>query len=146
MHKKHRNLNNQSLPLFHQFHQLALETQHYIHNPENYLIWRYATDWTHSVSYEMLTFSPDVRMQTLQYKLIFLLLNTLKLLINLALQKKNSFKAIFHSGTQTPRSSKKEDLGEKKNAVGVLVTCGKTPTTVAWNECLKMYRRVIVTQ
>jgi len=88
MHKKHRNLNNQSLPLFHQFHQLALETQHYIHNPENYLIWRYATDWTHSVSYEMLTFSPDVRMQTLQYKLIFLLLNTLKLLINLALQKK----------------------------------------------------------
>jgi len=30
-----------------------------------------------------LTFSPDVRMQTLQYKVIFILLNTLKLLMNL---------------------------------------------------------------
>jgi len=44
----------------------------------------------------MRTFSPDVRMQTLQYEVIFILLNTLKLLMNLSLQK-NRFNAIVHN-------------------------------------------------
>jgi len=35
----------------------------------------------------MRAFSADVRMQTLQYDVIFILLNTLKLLMNLSLQK-----------------------------------------------------------
>jgi len=36
-------------------------------------------------------------------------------------------------------------LGEKKRS-GALVTRGKTPTTVTWGECLKIYCCVIVAQ
>jgi len=45
-------------------------------DPDNDLIWGYETDWTRSASSDMRTFSPDVRMQTLQYEVIFILLNT----------------------------------------------------------------------
>jgi len=40
-----------------------------------------------SASSDMRTFSPDERMQTLQYKVIVISSNTLKLLIILSLQK-----------------------------------------------------------
>jgi len=43
--------------------------------------------WTRSASSDMRTFSPDVRMQTLLCKIMFILLNTLKLLMSSSLQK-----------------------------------------------------------
>ena len=43
------------------------------------------TDWTRSASFDMGSLSPDVRMQTL---VMFILLDTLLLLMNLSLQKK----------------------------------------------------------
>jgi len=57
------------------------------YNPDSDLIWEYETDLTRSDSSVMRTFSPDVRMRTLLYKVIFILLKTLKLLMNLSLQK-----------------------------------------------------------
>jgi len=61
----------------------------------------------------MRTFSPDVPMQTLQYKVIFVLLNTLKLLMNLSLQK-HRFNAIFRNQTyRHPHRLKKQIWVEK---------------------------------
>jgi len=45
---------------------------------------------TRSASSDVCTLSPDVRLQTLEYKVIFILLNTLKLLVNSSLQKNQS--------------------------------------------------------
>jgi len=36
--------------------------QYTVYNPDNDLIWGYETDWTHSASSDVRTFSPDVRM------------------------------------------------------------------------------------
>jgi len=55
----------------------------YISNPDNNIMWGNETDWTRSASSDMRIFSPDVRMQTLQNKVIIILLITLKLLMNL---------------------------------------------------------------
>jgi len=63
-------------------------------------------------------------------------LNTLKLLMNLSLQKKTDFTRFFMIETRhpTPRSTNKSrsGFGWRKPAVGVgaLVTCGKTPATL----------------
>ena len=43
-----------------------------VYNPDNDLIWEYETDWTHYASSDICTFSPDVRMQTLLYKVYFI--------------------------------------------------------------------------
>jgi len=58
-----------------------------VYDLDNDLIWWYEIDWTRSASSDLCTFSPDVRMQTLQYKAIFILLSALKLMMNLSLHK-----------------------------------------------------------
>jgi len=40
----------------------------------------------------------------------------------------------------------KKQIWVKKSAVGALVTRAKTPNTVTWSECLRIYYGVIVTQ
>jgi len=57
-----------------------------VYNPDNDLIWECETDWTRSASADMRSFSPDVRMWTLYCK-VSMLLNLLKLLMKLSLQK-----------------------------------------------------------
>jgi len=59
--------------------------------------------------------------------------------------KKNRFHAIFVIKLRHPDRLKKQ-IWVKNPAVGALVTCGKTPTTVTLNERLKIYCRAIVTQ
>jgi len=59
-----------------------------------------------------------------------MLLNTLKLLMNLSLQRKDRFNVILYDETYTPRSTKQSRSGWKCRAVGALGTCRKTPTTV----------------
>jgi len=43
-----------------------------MYSPDNDLIRWYETEWTRSASSDMHTFSPDVRMQTLKYKVTFI--------------------------------------------------------------------------
>jgi len=43
-----------------------------MYNPDNDLIRWYETEWTRSASSDTHTFSPDVRMQTLKYKVTFI--------------------------------------------------------------------------
>jgi len=73
-----------------------------------------------------------------------MLLNILKLLINLSLQK-TDLTRFFIIKPRHPGRLKKQ-MRMEKASVGALATHGKTPTTVTWNERLKIYCRVIVTQ
>jgi len=68
-------------------------------------------------------------METLQRKVIFILLNTLKLLMNLSLQK-TPISPDFSSVNLDPQVDLKTRSERKKPSVGALVTCGKTPATV----------------
>jgi len=77
---------------------------------------------------------------------IFVLLNTLIKVTDEFITLKKQIKSDFSELKLDAQVDKKADLGEKHPAVGALVTCVKTPTTVIWSERLMIYCRVIVTQ
>jgi len=115
-----------------------------VYDADNDLIWEYETDWTRSASSDMCTFSAGVPMQTLFYKVISILFNTLKLIMNLVevakeFTSKNTDLTQFFIIKPTHPGQLKNRSGWKKPSGGALVTCGKTPTTVIWSGLLKIY-------
>jgi len=90
----------------------------------NDLIWGYDTDWTRSASSDMRTFSSDLRMQTLYYQIILIVLNTLELLMNLSL-KKTDLTRFFPIKLTHPGRLKKQIWVEKLRGGNPLATCEK---------------------
>ena len=111
-----------------------------VHNPENDPIWEYETDWTRSacpicVRFHLMCACKHCNIKASVYY------RTHWSCWWVYHFKKHRFHVIFlikprHTGRLI------KQIWVEKPLVGALVTCGKTPTTVIWNEHLKIYCRL----